>query len=167
MRSIHFFFFICLVAACGCNFRADGKSNADRERECEEECAKMTSIPALSFDFMYYDSAEVDSVIVKEISSNKDTITHLVKAKYSVGYCCTPRKKVWYSSWELEKEIALQNEYLIIVNGEAPHVLKHLKMGAKPLCNMFDCDYEPVLKSFELDGELNAEFEYGITIRKK
>lgn len=168
MKLISLFLLFCLVITSGCNFRLDGKSDADRERECEEECAKMTSMPSLNFNFMYYDSALVDSVIVKEISiDKKDTVTHLVKAKYRIDHCCTPRKTTWVPFWALEKEIPLQNEYLIIITGEAPHRIRNFKMGPKPLCNMFDCDFTPVLKQFELDGKVDDDNDDRITFWKK
>jgi hypothetical protein len=165
MKFLQLIFLFSLGITSGCNFRADGKSNEDREKECEEICAKITSMPSLPFDFMYYDSAEVDSVIIKEISpGKKDTAVYYIKADYELDNGASGVKR-WHSSWQLRKEIPLENEYLIIVKGEAPHLIKDFKMGPEPLCNMFDCDYEPGLVKWSVDGQIN-NYD-GITIWKK
>jgi hypothetical protein len=123
-------------------------------------------MPSLSFSFTYYDSAEVDCVIVKEISpAKKDTITLLVKAEYRESYRGTPREKIWIPSWELKKEIPLENEYLIIVNDEAPHLIRKFKMEPHPQCDMTACYYVPILSEYEIDGKVDKG--WGITIRKK
>lgn len=153
MKLAQLFCFLYMVISLGCNFRADGKSDEDRRKECEEECASMTSMPSLQFSFMHYSPEEIDTVIVKEISFlKKDTTIYTIIKRQNTG-------------WELNKEIPLKNEYLIIVKGGTPHVIKNFKMGAHPLCNMFDCDFEPRLAEWEVDGET---FDYaGITIWKK
>lgn len=146
-------FMSCLVIISGCNFRSDGKSNEDRKRECAEECAKMTSMPFLQLFLLDYDSAAVDTIVVKEITAGKkDTLSYSIVAKYSTDFFGTPRKKVWIPSWILEKAIPLKDEYLIIIPGEQVHLLRNIKMGPIPQCNMFDCDFVPGIRGFELDG---------------
>lgn len=135
--------------------------NPKEKEKVQKECDSMKSLDGLSFFLSGFNLSEVDTILVKEISSGSrsDTLTYVVRPEIF-----NKKRSMTYLNATLEKEILIADKYLIIIRGVSPHVLKNLKIGTMAQSDMFTAHYRCGLVGYELDGQVFNDG--GITIEK-
>jgi hypothetical protein len=147
---------IGLTAGC---LQNDNKEQKKKEAKCQ--CDTTKTFVNLDFFLSGYDFSEVDTVIVKEVSStnSKDTVSKIVLPKPF------DKDSKNYFLASCKGTFPIADQFIIQISGEPEHVMRNIKMGVITLSNMTGEDYSCAPVSFDLDGKTYGD--ESITFYKK